>query len=107
MTVLDLARFGEEHVRLANGRSTFLSAQNVRRLHYGDGGDYGLGWSRDSLRGGPLLLHNGSNTLWFALLMVAPASNLSVAIVTNAGRRLNGETAVMTAAGRIAALVLA
>jgi hypothetical protein len=104
MTVTDLARFGYEHVRMAHGRSALLKRETAKMLHEGGGKDYSLGWNRQSFRGGPLLLHTGSNGFWFALLMVAPEAGWSLAVTTNGGRSLGGEQAVLTAAGRLAAL---
>lgn len=37
------------------------------------------------MAGGPLLWHNGSNTLWYALLMLLPARNTVLAFATNDG----------------------
>lgn len=105
MSVIDVARFGYEHVRLAHGLSSFLSPDSVRRLHSAGGEEYSLGWYRDKFRGGPLFLHTGTNGAWFALLMAAPASNFSVAVAANAGRRLGGEKAVLATAGRIASML--
>ncbi len=48
----------------------------------------GLGWRVELLRAwakGPVLAHEGSNTLWRALVDVAPARPLAIAVVTNAG----------------------
>jgi CubicO group peptidase (beta-lactamase class C family) len=48
----------------------------------------GLGWRVELLRAwakGPVLTHEGSNTLWRALVDVAPARPLAIAVVTNAG----------------------
>ncbi len=48
----------------------------------------GLGWRVELLRAwakGPVLAHEGSNTLWRALVDIAPARPLAIAVVTNAG----------------------
>jgi D-alanyl-D-alanine carboxypeptidase len=48
----------------------------------------GLGWRVELLRAwakGPVLAHEGSNTLWRALAEVAPARPLAIVVVTNAG----------------------
>ena len=48
----------------------------------------GLGWRVTPDRAwanGPVLAHEGSNTLWRALAEVAPALPLAVVVVTNAG----------------------
>ena len=48
----------------------------------------GLGWRVELLRAwakGPVLAHEGSNTLWRASAQVAPARPLAIVVVTNAG----------------------
>jgi CubicO group peptidase (beta-lactamase class C family) len=47
-----------------------------------DGADYGLGWGL-----GPqgALVHNGSNTMWFARATVVPEARIAVAILANDG----------------------
>jgi CubicO group peptidase (beta-lactamase class C family) len=48
----------------------------------------GMGWRVSPLRSwarGPVLAHEGSNTLWRVLAEVAPARPLGVVVVTNAG----------------------
>jgi D-alanyl-D-alanine carboxypeptidase len=105
MTVLDLVRFGNEHAKMESGRSTLLRAETARILHEAGGEDYALGWNRQTLKGRPLLLHEGSNTSWFALLMVAPQDGWSVAVVTNGGRALGGEGATLSVAGKLTRLI--
>ena len=48
----------------------------------------GLGWRVTVLRAwakGPVLAHEGSNTLWRASVNVAPALPLAIIVVTNSG----------------------
>lgn len=67
----------------------FLSADSIARLTAPAGPEepsYGLGWGVFRQRGwarGPALAHEGSNTLWHAVALVAPARGLAVITVSN------------------------
>ena len=57
--------------------------------------DYARGWVRveRDWAGGSVLWHNGSNTLWYALLLLLPATNTVLAFATNDGAIRAAETA--------------
>ncbi len=63
----------------------------------------GLGWRVTPLRAwakGPVLAHEGSNTLWRALVDIAPARPLAIVVVTNAGGE-SGARAVQMMSARL------
>ena len=65
----------------------------------------GLGWRVELLRAwakGPVLAHEGSNTLWRALVDVAPARPLAIAVVTNVGGEPGARAVQMMSARLIA-----
>ena len=96
MTIGDLARFGAAHLEGESARSPRLLSRAAReRLHTPFLDDYASGWVRieRDWAGGPVLLHNGSNTLWYALLMLLPARNTVLAFATNDGAVKAAETA--------------
>lgn len=104
------ARFVAAHLAGARGEpvlttdgTPFLSAESWRRLHTPPaGGDYAAGWAvleRD-WADGRVLVHNGSNTLWFAVVWIAPARDLAVLVATNAGSQ-DAAIAVDEAAGAL------
>ena len=43
--------------------------------------------------GGPVLWHNGSNTMWYALLVLVPSRSTVLAFATNDGAIRRAETA--------------
>lgn len=54
----------------------------------GDGQAYALGWlyvEREEY--GPVLTHDGSNTMWYASAWVAPEADVAVAVAVNAGSK--------------------
>jgi CubicO group peptidase (beta-lactamase class C family) len=85
MTVGDLTRWGQEHLRGERGTDGLLRAATFRRLHVPPRPDatYALGWvvRRDGDR--RTIWHNGSNTLWYAIVAFDPDADLGVVIATN------------------------
>ena len=63
------------------------------------------GWVRveRDWAGGPVLWHNGSNTMWYALLMLLPARNTVLAFATNDGAIQAAETAFVELARELGA----
>ena len=81
----DLARFTMFHMQ--RGRQDGLLKPNtLNRLHTPPaGGDYACGWvvvKRD-WAGGNALMHNGSNTMWYVVMWLAPEKDFSVVAATN------------------------
>ncbi len=81
----DLARFTIFHMdRRQTNR--LLKPETLTKLHAPpDGGDYACGWvvlKRDWASGNALM-HNGSNTMWYVVMWLAPEKNLSVVVATN------------------------
>lgn len=87
----ELARYAMFHLRKpeANG---LLKPETFARLHAPPEGlvtnpldDYACGWvilKRD-WGGGNVLWHNGSNTMWYIVMWLAPEKNFSVIVATN------------------------
>ena len=107
MTIGDLARYGAVHLEGESGTSAGLLPQSTwERLHTPILDNYGCGWvryERDSADG-PVIWHNGSNTLWYALLMLLPGSNTVLAFATNDGAGRAAETAFMDLVRELTAL---
>ena len=88
LSIQDLARYGSIHLEGKSGTATSLLPQESwERLHTPFLENYAWGWVRYNREwaGGPVLWHNGSNTLWYALLMLLPAKNTVLAFATNDG----------------------
>lgn len=65
-------------------RTSFLRRENWDALHTPPfGGAYAMGWA---VRDGGALWHNGSNTLWYAEVLVDPARGIVAGAATNDGR---------------------
>ena len=68
--------------------------------------DYASGWiqfERD-WAGGRAICHNGSDTMWYALLILLPAKDTVLAFATNDGAVQAAETAFVKLAKELSAL---
>jgi CubicO group peptidase (beta-lactamase class C family) len=88
MTLADLATYANEHLRGQLGQGQLLSAESYQRLHTPRLHGYAYGWGiREAGRVTPFKTywHNGSNTLWYALVVFIPERNMVVAVASNDG----------------------
>lgn len=84
MSLMDLARWGQSHLRGERGIDGLVRAETFRALHAPlDGADYALGWAVRRTPAGTVVWHNGSNTLWYATVGFDSAADRGVAIMTN------------------------
>jgi CubicO group peptidase (beta-lactamase class C family) len=89
MTLRDWARFARLHlgVPAADGKA-LLRADTLQALRTPPaGGDYALGWAvaKRGWAPGPILTHNGSNTMWFCVAWLAPDARFAVLVTCNQG----------------------
>ncbi len=83
----DLARYTIFHMEGETNR-TLLKPETIRRLHAPPpGGDYACGWVclNRGWAGGRALMHNGSNTMWYVVMWLAPDKDFSVIAASNTG----------------------
>jgi CubicO group peptidase (beta-lactamase class C family) len=83
MTVADLARWGQAHLRGERGQDGIVKADTFKRLHQPESGNYAMGWVSQATPGGRVIWHNGSNTMWYAIVAFDAAADRGVVIVTN------------------------
>ena len=96
MTIGDLARYGAAHLAGESEASPPLLPRLAwQRLHTPFRGDYASGWYATKATGsaGPVLWHNGSNTLWYALLILVRSLKMVLAFATNDGAIRRAEAA--------------
>ena len=84
-TLDDLAHYAMIHLQ---GERTggLLKPETFRKLHTPPAGaDYACGWgcAERGWAGGTALTHNGSNTLWYLVMWLAPEKNFAVIAATN------------------------
>jgi CubicO group peptidase (beta-lactamase class C family) len=81
----DLARFAIFHLE-RNRKGGPLKPETLVKLHTPpDGGNYACGWVvvKRGWAGGSALMHNGSNTMWYVVMWLAPEKNFAVIAATN------------------------
>jgi CubicO group peptidase (beta-lactamase class C family) len=84
----DWAKFVALHVQGEQGKARLLKAETYRYLHAPPKGqDYACGWVslQRNWAGGQALTHGGSNTMWYAVVWIAPARQFAVLVATNRG----------------------
>jgi CubicO group peptidase (beta-lactamase class C family) len=84
----DWARFSSLHLLGEERGGLGLPAEAFRRLHEPPpGSDYAHGWvaTERDWGGGRVLTHNGSNTMWFAVVWLAPKKGFGVLVACNQG----------------------
>lgn len=94
MTLADLITHANDHLQGANGRGSLLTDKTYQHLHSPVLNGYAFGWvvspHQDWARG-PVLWHNGSNTMWYALVAIMPKLNATIAITSNDGNIVDAE----------------
>jgi CubicO group peptidase (beta-lactamase class C family) len=84
MTVGDLARWGQAHLRGERGQDGIVRAETFKILHQPEGtATYAMGWVSKPDADRRVIWHNGSNTMWYAIVAFDPAADRGVVIVTN------------------------
>ncbi len=84
MTLGDLAKWGQAHVKACRGEfASFLSQSSCKQMQTPQSGVYGLGWMIDTSHGQKQIWHDGSNTLWYAKISIDVANNTVIAAATN------------------------
>lgn len=87
-TLADYAGYMMAHLAGARGGAGLVSPASFTTLHTAaPGTTYALGWgvAERSWARGRVLQHSGSNTLWYAVVWIAPERNFAMFAATNAG----------------------
>jgi CubicO group peptidase (beta-lactamase class C family) len=85
----DLAKYAAFHMAGERGESKLLKAGSFKKLHTVVVGnaDYALGWMvlKRGWANGRALMHNGSNTMFYVVVWMAPDKNCAVIVASNIG----------------------
>jgi CubicO group peptidase (beta-lactamase class C family) len=88
MTLSDLCKYATEHLRGELGAGTLLTLDTCQRLHKPALDHYAYGWvvkqPTDEIPH-TVYWHNGSNTMWYALVAFIPGKNMVFTVTTNDG----------------------
>lgn len=105
----DWARFAGAHLRGAQGHDVLVPAAMYEVMHTPaearpeGGAGYAMGWLvvEGGWAGGTVLNHAGSNSLWYAAVVIAPSKDFAVLVATNQG----GPAAVKATDAAISTLI--
>jgi CubicO group peptidase (beta-lactamase class C family) len=96
MSLSDLSTYTTEHLRGHLGNGKLLSAETYQRLHAPRLHNYACGWllkDRGAQTPHAIYWHNGSNTMWYALVAFIPEKKMVVAVTSNDGDFPSAEAA--------------
>lgn len=96
MTIEELCLYATEHLRGEQGLGKLLDAETYRVLHTPKRNNYACGWVRMAANqrfSVPMLWHNGSNTMWYALVVFVPERDTVIAVTSNDGDIAKAESA--------------
>ncbi len=88
MTLSDLCTFATDHLRGDLSKGNLCSAETYQLLHTPELGNYACGWVfKEPGEEIPYAVywHNGSNTMWYALIAFIPEQDMVVAVTSNDG----------------------
>lgn len=85
LSMADLIKWGQMHLKACDDRMPeYLTKASCLTMQTPVSSDYSLGWVlQKSDTAGSLVWHNGSNTMWYAILLIAPENRLVAAVATN------------------------
>ncbi len=98
LSMMDWAKFAIDQLKGERGDGKLLRIESYRLLHkeVRPGSDFALGWIvSPTLDGhdGPFLTHAGSNTFWYAVIVLAPKTQSGVLVAANAGEDAGADKA--------------
>ncbi len=99
MTLADLGTYATEHLRGEQGTGKLLASATYQQLHTPELDNYACGWVKKApTKEVPHtnFWHNGSNTMWYALVVLIPDKNMTVVVTANDGDIVRAESAAWT-----------
>lgn len=85
LSLADLTKWGQVHIRACKDRlEDFLSPESSKTMQSPGLGNYGFGWVITTLEGGgSVVWHDGSNTMWYAILALDLDNDTVISVATN------------------------
>lgn len=108
MSLENLCTYGNEHLKGERGVAGLLQVKTMKWLHTPRLRKYACGWvvwPKSERHDQRLVWHNGSNTMWYALLAIVPEKNAVIAITSNDGDIRGAEDAGFQIVREIASLI--
>jgi CubicO group peptidase (beta-lactamase class C family) len=98
MSLGDLTTFAREHMLGELGEGTLLSTETYKLLHSPERDGYACGWLKKEPGAripSTVYWHNGSNTMWYSLVVFVPEKKMVVAVASNDGDFESAEAAAL------------
>jgi len=84
LNLRDLLRWGQAQIAACEGEpNSILSAASCQEMRKVVAENYGLGWVIETDKEAPYIWHNGSNSMWYAKLVVFKEHDLVLVAATN------------------------
>lgn len=96
LTLQNLCAFAEEHMLGQLGEGTLLSDETYQNLHRLELNFYACGWLKKEPSAEipyTTYWHNGSNKMWYALVVFIPEKKMVVAVAANDGDSIQAQAA--------------
>lgn len=84
----DFAKYVRMHLATLEGRQSMLSDETAEKLYTAQSeSGYAMGWINmdDPRAGGRVVWHDGSNSMFYAMMVMAPELDRAVVVATNVG----------------------
>jgi CubicO group peptidase (beta-lactamase class C family) len=108
MSVLDIARYAAFHCDAFNGKIPELKEYRDRMYTAPAGSNYAYGWfvTKRDWGGGTVLNHNGSNTMYYTVIWIAPLKGFSFVVTTNMGDKDGGANPIAEKCDQVVAALI-
>ncbi|WP_298985969.1 serine hydrolase domain-containing protein [uncultured Roseibium sp.] len=84
LNLKDLLRWGQAQIAACKGEpNSLLSAASCQEMRKVVAENYGLGWVIETDKEAPYIWHNGSNSMWYAKLVILTEHDLVLVAATN------------------------
>lgn len=99
ISMRDWAKFADAMLDAMAGDTSLISAESLSHLvtPQHEGSTYAGGWALATPLGEGVIAHEGSNTLWYAIIALSPRTNTAILLASNSGTARNAEVEVLQA----------
>ncbi len=97
LSLRDWAKFADAMLDAMGGDTSLVSADALLHLTtpQHDGSTYAGGWVLVTALGDGVIAHEGSNTVWYAIIALSPHTNTAILLVSNSGAARDAEVEVL------------
>lgn len=99
ISMRDWAKFADAMLDAMAGDTSLISELSLSHLitPQHEGSTYAGGWALVTPLGAGVMAHEGSNTLWYAIIAISPRTNTAILLASNSGAARDAEVEVLQA----------